>query len=150
MNFFSQTFPNSDWEFNDDGNFPSNLSIFPFTRNKTSPYLSVLRFEIWKSLVKSLLPSNKEWENWEMATTLPNIKLMPNRSIRATFKSFFSEFGPFVAPPAHFDRPERSLHMRLYLLNKQSLSLVIVAFFACFLLGIFIGIGKSPALICTF
>jgi hypothetical protein len=43
-----------------------------------------------------------------------------------------------------FFRPERSLSMRLYTLDKRSFALVLGAFFACFALGIFIGLaGKQ-------
>lgn len=38
-------------------------------------------------------------------------------------------------------RPERSVHMRLYTLDKRQFALVFMAFFACFALGIFIGIA---------
>lgn len=80
-----------------------------------------------------------------MSQALPNIKLLPHRSLKASFRNFFSEFGP-LSPAVHHDRPERSLSMRLYFLNKQSLSLVLVAFFSCFSLGIFIGLGKIKKL----
>jgi len=40
-----------------------------------------------------------------------------------------------------YGRPERSLSMRLYTLDKRSFVLVFLAFFACFALGIFIGLA---------
>ena len=38
-------------------------------------------------------------------------------------------------------RPERSLSMRLYTLDKRSFALVFIAFFLSFLCGIFIGLA---------
>lgn len=48
-----------------------------------------------------------------------------------------------------FFRPERSLPMRLYSLNKRSFFLVLMAFFVCFLLAIFIGLGKKKIFLHT-
>ncbi|CRK99945.1 CLUMA_CG013243, isoform B [Clunio marinus] len=77
-------------------------------------------------------------------STLPNIKLsLPHSRFKNSLtqlSDFFSEFGP-LSPAVNHDRPERSLHMRLYTLDKRNFVLVIMAFFACFSLGIFIGLA---------
>lgn len=95
-------------------------------------------------------------------SALPNIKLsLPNNRIKSSLtqlSDFFSEFAP-LSPAVQHDRwnyfnsrtvieeflsllrPERSLHMRLYSLDKRSFVLVFLAFFACFTLSIFIGLA---------
>lgn len=75
---------------------------------------------------------------------LPKIKMtLPHSRIKnslSQISDFFSEFGP-LSPATHHDRPERSVHMRLYSMNKREFALVFMAFFACFALGIFIGLA---------
>ncbi|XP_055551518.1 transmembrane protein 181 [Wyeomyia smithii] len=60
------------------------------------------------------------------------------------FSDLFSEFNKYIAPAYHHDRCERSVHMRLYSMNKREFVVVFLAFFACFGLGIFIGLAGPP------
>lgn len=80
---------------------------------------------------------------------LPKIKMtLPHSRIKnslSQISDFFSEFGP-LSPATHHDRPERSVHMRLYSMNKREFVLVFMAFFACFALGIFIGLAGMSIL----
>ncbi|KAG5675668.1 hypothetical protein PVAND_005555 [Polypedilum vanderplanki] len=79
-----------------------------------------------------------------MSQDFPNIKLnLPHNRFKSSLtqiSDFFSQFSP-ISPAINHDRPERSLPMRLYSLNKRSFSLVLMAFFVCFLLAVFIGIA---------
>ncbi|XP_022242398.1 transmembrane protein 181-like [Limulus polyphemus] len=58
--------------------------------------------------------------------------------------SQFSDFGRFIAPTYYHDRCERSVQMRLYSMHKREFVLVFAAFFACFLLCVFIGLAGPP------
>nr|CAG4634689.1 EOG090X03I5 [Alona affinis] len=60
------------------------------------------------------------------------------------FCGFCSEFSRYIAPAAHHDRCERSVQMRLYSMQKREFGLVILAFIACFGLGVFIGLAGPP------
>ncbi|XP_055618880.1 transmembrane protein 181 [Toxorhynchites rutilus septentrionalis] len=66
------------------------------------------------------------------------------RNSLSQFSDLFSEFNKYIAPAYHHDRCERSVHMRLYSMNKREFVMVFLAFFACFGLGIFIGIAGPP------
>ncbi|KAG8227320.1 hypothetical protein J437_LFUL006761 [Ladona fulva] len=60
------------------------------------------------------------------------------------FSDLFSEFNKYIAPAYHHDRCERSVQMRLYSMHKREFVMVFVAFFACFGLGVFIGLAGPP------
>nr|CAI5828427.1 unnamed protein product [Callosobruchus analis] len=66
------------------------------------------------------------------------------RSGLSQFSDIFSEFDKYIAPAYHHDRCERSVQMRLYTMHKREFVMVFVAFFACFGLGIFVGIAGPP------
>lgn len=66
------------------------------------------------------------------------------RSSLTSFSDLFSEFNKYIAPAYHHDRCERSVHMRLYSMNKSEFVMAIMAFFACFILAIFIGLAGPP------
>lgn len=66
------------------------------------------------------------------------------RSTLSSFSDIFSEFNRYIAPAYHHDRCERSVHMRLYSMNKREFVMAILAFFACFILAIFIGLAGPP------
>ncbi|KAF4519594.1 hypothetical protein B566_EDAN003761 [Ephemera danica] len=63
------------------------------------------------------------------------------RNALSQFSDLFSEFNKYIAPAYHHDRCERSVQMRLYTMHKREFVMVFVAFFACFGLGVFIGIA---------
>ncbi|XP_072940014.1 transmembrane protein 181 [Epargyreus clarus] len=67
------------------------------------------------------------------------------RNTLSQFSDLFSEFNKYIAPAYHHDRCERSVQMRIYSMHKGEFVMVFVAFFACFGLGVFIGLaGPSP------
>ncbi|XP_026322135.1 transmembrane protein 181 [Hyposmocoma kahamanoa] len=67
------------------------------------------------------------------------------RNTLSQFSDLFSEFNKYIAPAYHHDRCERSVQMRVYSMHKGEFVMVFVAFFACFGLGVFIGLaGPSP------
>nr|CAG4649198.1 EOG090X03I5 [Scapholeberis mucronata]SVE93522.1 EOG090X03I5 [Scapholeberis mucronata] len=66
------------------------------------------------------------------------------RSQMSQFCDFCSEFSRFIAPAYHHDRCERSVQMRLYTMHKREFGLVFLAFFACFGMGVFIGLAGPP------
>ncbi|CAH2009468.1 unnamed protein product [Acanthoscelides obtectus] len=66
------------------------------------------------------------------------------RNALSQFSDIFSEFDKYVAPAYHHDRCERSVQMRLYTMHKREFVMVFVAFFACFGLGIFVGVAGPP------
>ncbi|XP_019865171.1 transmembrane protein 181 isoform X2 [Aethina tumida] len=66
------------------------------------------------------------------------------RNILSQFSDIFSEFDKYIAPAYHHDRCERSVQMRLYTMHKREFVMVFLAFFACFGLGIFVGITGPP------
>lgn len=66
------------------------------------------------------------------------------RNTLSQFSDLFSEFNKYIAPAYHHDRCERSVHMRLYSMNKREFVMSFLAFFACFGLGIFIGLAGPP------
>lgn len=66
------------------------------------------------------------------------------RNFLSQFSDLFSEFNKYIAPAFHHDRCERSAHMRLYTMHKREFLVVFLAFFACFGLGIFIGLAGPP------
>lgn len=66
------------------------------------------------------------------------------RNFLSQFSDLFSEFNKYIAPAYHHDRCERSVHMRLYTMHKREFVMVFLAFFACFGLGIFIGLAGPP------
>lgn len=66
------------------------------------------------------------------------------RNALSQFSDLFSEFNKYIAPAYHHDRCERSVHMRLYSMNKREFVMAILAFFACFGMGIFIGLAGPP------
>ncbi|XP_049549318.1 transmembrane protein 181 [Anopheles darlingi] len=71
------------------------------------------------------------------------------RQSLAQFSDLFSEFNKYIAPAYHHDRCERSVHMRLYSMNKREFATVFLAFFACFGLAIFIGLAGPPITVMT-
>lgn len=71
------------------------------------------------------------------------------RNSLSSFSDLFSEFNKYIAPAYHHDRCERSVHMRLYSMNKREFVMAILAFFACFILAIFIGLAGPPITITT-
>ncbi|KAL9695920.1 hypothetical protein quinque_015205 [Culex quinquefasciatus] len=71
------------------------------------------------------------------------------RNSLSQFSDLFSEFNKYIAPAYHHDRCERSVHMRLYSMNKREFVVVFLAFFACFGLGIFIGLAGPPITVTT-
>ncbi|XP_065081918.1 transmembrane protein 181 [Ochlerotatus camptorhynchus] len=71
------------------------------------------------------------------------------RNSLSQFSDLFSEFNKYIAPAYHHDRCERSVHMRLYSMNKREFVVVFLAFFACFGLGIFIGLAGPPITLTT-
>ncbi|KAL5282824.1 TMEM181 family protein [Megaselia abdita] len=66
------------------------------------------------------------------------------KNFLSQFSDLFSEFNKYIAPAYHHDRCERSVHMRLYSMNKQEFVVVLIGFFTCFLLGILIGLAGPP------
>ncbi|XP_013142017.1 PREDICTED: uncharacterized protein LOC106106038 isoform X1 [Papilio polytes] len=67
------------------------------------------------------------------------------RNTLSQFSDLFSEFNKYIAPAYHHDRCERSVPMRIYSMHKGEFVMVFIAFFACFGLGVFIGLaGPSP------
>ncbi|XP_028036128.1 transmembrane protein 181 [Bombyx mandarina] len=69
------------------------------------------------------------------------------RNTLSQFSDLFSEFNKYIAPAYHHDRCERSVQMRIYSMHKGEFVMVFIAFFACFGLGVFIGLaGPSPTL----
>ncbi|XP_038222945.1 transmembrane protein 181 [Zerene cesonia] len=69
------------------------------------------------------------------------------RNTLSQFSDLFSEFNKYIAPAYHHDRCERSVQMRVYSMHKGEFVMVIIAFFACFGLGVFIGLaGPSPTM----
>ncbi|XP_063707229.1 transmembrane protein 181 [Culicoides brevitarsis] len=66
------------------------------------------------------------------------------RNMLSQFSDLFSEFNKYIAPAYHHDRCERSVTMRLYKMHKREMCLVFLAFFACLLLTIFIGLSGPP------
>ncbi|XP_076297596.1 transmembrane protein 181-like isoform X2 [Lasioglossum baleicum] len=60
------------------------------------------------------------------------------------FSDLFSEFNKYIAPAYHHDRCERSVQMRLYSMHKREFVMVFIAFFACFILEVFIGLAGPP------
>lgn len=70
--------------------------------------------------------------------------LLRIRNTLSQFSDLFSEFNKYIAPAYHHDRCERSVHMRLYSMNKREFVMAFLAFFACFGLGIFIGLAGPP------
>lgn len=66
------------------------------------------------------------------------------RNTLSSCSDIFSEFNKYIAPAYHHDRCERSVHMRLYSMNKREFVMAILAFFACFILAIFIGLAGPP------
>lgn len=66
------------------------------------------------------------------------------RNTLSQFSDLFSEFNKYIAPAYHHDRCERSVHMRLYSMSKREFVMAFLAFFACFGLGIFIGLAGPP------
>ncbi|XP_077297204.1 transmembrane protein 181 [Arctopsyche grandis] len=70
-----------------------------------------------------------------------NLKI---RSALSQFSDLFSEFNKYIAPAYHHDRCERSVQMRLYSMHKGEFVMVFIAFFACFGLGVFIGLAGPP------
>ncbi|KAM3958536.1 transmembrane protein 181 [Aphomia sociella] len=67
------------------------------------------------------------------------------RNTLSQFSDLFSEFNKYIAPAYHHDRCERSVQMRIYSMHKGEFVMVFIAFFACFGLGVFIGLaGPSP------
>lgn len=66
------------------------------------------------------------------------------RSTLSQFSDLFSEFNRYIAPAYHHDRCERSVQMRLYSMHKREFVMVFLAFFACFGLGVFIGLAGPP------
>lgn len=71
------------------------------------------------------------------------------RNTLSQFSDLFSEFNKYIAPAYHHDRCERSVHMRLYSMNKREFVMAFLAFFACFGLGIFIGLAGPPITVTT-
>ncbi|KOB64677.1 Uncharacterized protein OBRU01_14423, partial [Operophtera brumata] len=69
------------------------------------------------------------------------------RNTLSQFSDLFSEFNKYIAPAYHHDRCERSVQMRVYSMHKGEFVMVFIAFFACFGLGVFIGLaGPSPTM----
>ncbi|CAB0033201.1 unnamed protein product [Trichogramma brassicae] len=66
------------------------------------------------------------------------------RNALSQFSDLFSEFNKYIAPAYHHDRCERSVNMRLYSMHKREFVMIIVAFFACFCLAVFIGLAGPP------
>lgn len=66
------------------------------------------------------------------------------RNVLSQFSDLFSEFNRYIAPAYHHDRCERSVQMRLYSMHKREFVMVFLAFFACFGLGVFIGLAGPP------
>ncbi|XP_014213991.1 transmembrane protein 181 [Copidosoma floridanum] len=70
-----------------------------------------------------------------------NFKL---RNALSQCSDVFSEFNKYIAPAYHHDRCERSVNMRLYSMHKREFVMVLVSFFACFGLAVFIGLAGPP------
>lgn len=84
-------------------------------------------------------------QNTEYSYHLPTGGLFLRiRNFLAQFSDLFSEFNKYIAPSFHHDRIERSAHMRLYTMHKREFLMVFLASFACFGLGIFIGLAGPP------
>lgn len=60
------------------------------------------------------------------------------------FSDLFSEFNRYIAPAYHHDRCERSVHMRLYSMQKREFVMVFLGFLICFGLAIVIGLTGPP------
>ncbi|XP_053681760.1 transmembrane protein 181 [Sabethes cyaneus] len=65
------------------------------------------------------------------------------------FSDLFSEFNKYIAPAYYHDRCERSVHMRLYSMNKREFVVVFLALLACFGLAVFIGLAGPPITVTT-
>lgn len=86
------------------------------------------------------IPTNAEYSYFVPTGGL----LLRIRSFLSQFSDFFSDFNKYLAPAYHHDRCERSVTMRLYKMHKREIVMVFLAFFACFGLGIFIGLAGPP------
>ncbi|XP_058800574.1 transmembrane protein 181 isoform X2 [Phymastichus coffea] len=71
------------------------------------------------------------------------------RNALSQCSDIFSEFNKYIAPAYHHDRCERSVTMRLYSMHKREFVMVIVAFFACFGLAVFMGLAGPPITLTT-
>lgn len=108
------------------------------------------QFDHNQTVNRELISSNvavmaKLQQNTEYSYHLPTGGLILRiRSFLSQFSDLFSEFNKYIAPTFHHDRCERSAHMRLYTMHKREFLMVFLAFFACFGLGIFIGLAGPP------
>lgn len=79
--------------------------------------------------------------SYQLPSTGWNLRV---RNVLSQFSDLFSEFNKYIAPAYHHDRCERSVQMRLYSMHKREFVMVFVAFFACFVLAVFIGLAGPP------
>lgn len=86
------------------------------------------------------IPTNAEYSYFVPTGGL----ILRIRNFLSQFSDLFSEFNKYIAPAYHHDRCERSVTMRLYKMHKREIVMVFMAFFACFGLGIFIGLAGPP------
>lgn len=85
-------------------------------------------------------------ENLGFSYNFPNAGFMSKvRTSLGQFGDVFSEFNKFMSP--QYDRCERSVAMRIYSMNKREILIVFLSFFACFGLGILIGLAGKILLI---
>ncbi|XP_058819990.1 transmembrane protein 181 [Topomyia yanbarensis] len=94
-------------------------------------------------------PPQQDTSELGYAYVTPGGMFLRLKNSLSQFSDLFSEFNKYIAPAYHHDRCERSVHMRLYSMNKREFVVVFLAFFACFGLGIFIGLAGPPITLTT-
>lgn len=57
------------------------------------------------------------------------------------FNDIFSKFTKYIAPSYHHDRPERSIHMRLYSMQKGQYLLLCIMFLCLFFIALLMGMA---------
>ncbi|XP_050534348.1 transmembrane protein 181 [Daktulosphaira vitifoliae] len=87
-------------------------------------------------------------EGSETSYSLPTGScLMIVRSLVSQFNDLFSDFNRYISPAYHHDRCERSVHMRLYSMNKREFIMIFVILLTAMGLVLFIGLtGPSITL----
>ncbi|VVC40528.1 Hypothetical protein CINCED_3A011997 [Cinara cedri] len=70
--------------------------------------------------------------------------LMMVRNLVSQFNDLFSDFNRYISPAYHHDRCERSVHMRLYSMNKREFVMVFIILLTAMGLVLFIGLTGPP------
>ncbi|XP_050428241.1 transmembrane protein 181 [Adelges cooleyi] len=66
------------------------------------------------------------------------------RNLVSQFNDLFSDFNRYISPAYHHDRCERSVHMRLYSMNKREFVMIFVILLTAMGLVLFIGLTGPP------